>query len=137
MKTAMSPLARTETILVVDDEPLVLHLAKMMLERFGYNVVIAASGKEALRLFEKWPDVQVDLALLDLVMPEMDGVQLADRIHQQRPGLPVLHFSAYSPQDSLRPRFARNLPFIAKPFTSIQLTQKIREVLDKPKSDAE
>jgi len=132
----MSPIPGTETILVVDDESLVLSLANSMLTRFGYNAITAASGKEALRLFEKWPVVQVDLALVDLVMPEMNGVELVERIHKLRPGLPVLYFSAYSAQDTLRPQFARNMPYIAKPFTSLQLTSKIREVLDAGKPDA-
>jgi two-component system OmpR family response regulator len=105
-----------------------------MLKRFGYRVITATSGKEALHLFES---IQVDLALIDLVMPEMDGVDVVERIHDLRPGLPVLFFSAYSDDDSLRPMFARGVPFIAKPFTSLQLTQKIREVLDRPKADAE
>jgi two-component system cell cycle sensor histidine kinase/response regulator CckA len=135
-QAAMSPTPGTETILVVDDEPLVLSLANSMLTRFGYNAITAASGKEALRLFDKWPTVEVDLALVDLVMPEMNGVDLVERIHQLRPGLPVLYFSAYPAHDTLRPKFARYMPYIAKPFTSLQLTSKIREVLDAGKSDA-
>jgi len=133
----MSPTGGTETILVVDDDQMVLRLADSMLKRFGYRVITATSGKEALRLFEKSPDIEVDLALVDLVMPEMSGVELAERIHKLRPGLPVLHFSSYSEDDSLRPTFAKGVPFIAKPFTSLQLTKKIREMLDKPKVDAD
>jgi CheY-like chemotaxis protein len=63
-----------------------------MLTRFGYRVIAAASGKEALRLFEKSLDIEVDLALVDLVMPEMDGVEVVERIHELHPGLPVLFF---------------------------------------------
>ena len=134
---AMSPTGRRETILVVDNEQLVLGLADSMLTRYGYRVIAAASGKEALRVFEKSPDIEVHLALVDLVMPEMDGLEVVERIHELCPGLPILYFSAYSEDDSLRPMFARGAPFIAKPFTSLQLTQKIREVLDTPKADAE
>ena len=126
-----------KTILVVDDDQMTLRLAESMLKRFGYRVITSTSGKEALRLFEKSPDIEVHLALVALIMPEMSGVELVDRIHKLRPGLPVLHFSSYSEDDSLRPMFARGVPFIAKPFTSLQLTQKIREVLDPPKSEAE
>ena len=133
----MSPTDGTETILVVDDDQMVLRLADSMLKRFGYRVITATSGKEALRLFEKSPDIEVHLALVDLVMPEMSGVELVERIHKLRPGLPVLHFSSYSEDDSLRPTFAKGVPFIAKPFTSLQLTKKIREMLDNPKVDAE
>ena len=130
----MSRTGQTATILVVDDNQMVLRLADSMLTRFGYTVVTAASGEEALRLFE---NILVDLALVDLVMPEMDGIELVERIHELHPDLPLLYFSAYSENDSLRPMFARGAPFIAKPFTSLQLTQKIREVLDTPKSEAE
>jgi two-component system, cell cycle sensor histidine kinase and response regulator CckA len=130
----MSPTGRTETILVADDDRMVLGLADSMLTRFGYTVVTAASGEEALRLFE---NIQVDLALVDLVMPEIDGVEFVERIHELRPGLPVLFFSAYSEDEPLRPMFARGVPFLANPFTSLQLTQKIREILDMPKADAE
>src|SRR5947209_7874478 len=132
----MSPTGRTETILVVDDEPMVRGLADTMLTRFGYTVITAANGKEALRLFEKSPNIEIDLALVDVVMPEMSGVELVESIQKLRPRLPVLFFSAYS-EDSLRPIFTKGVPFIAKPFTSLQLTQKIREVLDHLKADAD
>jgi two-component system cell cycle sensor histidine kinase/response regulator CckA len=130
----MSP--TTETILVVDDEPLVLSLATAMLTRFGYNVITAADGRDALRLFEKWPTIEVDLALVDLVMPVLNGVETVEGIHKLRPGLPILYFSAYSDREGLRPSFARDLPYISKPFTSLQLTKRIREVLDSGKTDA-
>ena len=129
----MSPTSHSETILVVDDEELVLSLTNSMLSRFGYNVITANDGKAALRLFELWPDAEVDLALVDLVVPDMNGVQLAERILELRPALPILFFSAYSDQELLRPVFARGLPYIAKPFTSLQLNKRIREVLDRPK----
>jgi two-component system, cell cycle sensor histidine kinase and response regulator CckA len=134
---AMSPTGQVETILVVDDDKMVLGLADSMLTRFGYRVITAASGKEALRLFEKSPAVEVRLALIDLVMPEMSGIEVVQQIHKLRPGLPVLFFSGYCEDDSVRPMFARGVPFIAKPFTSLQLTRKLRELLDVPKADAE
>jgi CheY-like chemotaxis protein len=128
----MSPTGRTETILVVDDDRMVLGLADSMLTRFGYTVVTAGNSDDALRLFE---NIKVDLTLVDLVMPKVSGVELVERIHELCPGLPVLFFSAYSEEDSSRPMFGTGVPFIAKPFTSLQLTQKIREVLDMPKAN--
>ena len=85
----MSPERRTETILVVDDEQMVLGLADSMLTRFGYRIIIAASGKAALLLL---PNIEVDLALVDLVMPEMNGEELVGRIDELRPGLPATQF---------------------------------------------
>ena len=125
----------SEIILVVDDELAVLSLTQMMLARYGYGVLVASSGKEALRLFEVWPDIHVDLMLVDLVMPGMNGMELVEKIRGFRPNLPFLYFSGYSDQEPLRPGFDRSVPFIAKPFTSIQLTNRVREILDKPMSD--
>jgi CheY-like chemotaxis protein len=121
----------TETILVVDDHTIVLTLADVMLRRSGYNVLITHSGDEALRLFEVSPDQRVDVAILDIVMPGMDGFELAERLRIIRPMLPVLYMSAY-PASELQPEPMRNVPFLAKPFTSLALRAKIRETLDQP-----
>ena len=129
----MPPQPGAETILVVDDEIAVLSLTTMMLTRYGYTVITAASGKEALHLFEVWPDLHIDLLLVDVLMPGMNGVEVAAAILKLRRDLPVLYFSAYSDHEPLRPVHARRLPYIAKPFTSLQLTRRIREVLDEPK----
>lgn len=120
----------TETILVVDDETIVLSLAQSMLSRYGYTAITAHSGDEALHFFEVWPDQQVDIAVLDIVMPMMDGFELAERLHAIRPVLPVLYMSAYSARAELRPEHTRGVPFLAKPFTSVSLIRKIREMLD-------
>src|SRR5438067_160273 len=103
----MPPLPGTETVMVVDDEFAVISLTQSMLTRYGYSVIAAASGAEALHLFEVWPDLHVDLLLVDLVMPCMSGIELAERITALRPGLPVLYFSAYSDQEPLRPKASR------------------------------
>jgi two-component system cell cycle sensor histidine kinase/response regulator CckA len=123
----------SETIVIVDDEATVLSLTGLMLGRQGYKAIAAPSAKEALRLFEAEPRLEVDLLMVDIVMPEMNGIELASRVQTIRPGLPVLFFSAYSEQEILRPVIARNIPFIAKPFTSLQLTKKIRDLLDTAK----
>ena len=126
----MPPLPGTETILVIDDERLVLSLTHAMLTRYGYAVLTAMSGSEAVGLFNNWPAIEIDLLLVDLLMPGMGGSETVKRIHEIRPGLPVLYVSAYSEMESLRPQYARGVPYLAKPFTSLQLTDKIREVLD-------
>jgi two-component system cell cycle sensor histidine kinase/response regulator CckA len=134
--TNMPPKPGTETILVVDDEIAVLSLTTMMLTRYGYSVITAASAQEALHLFEVWPDLHIDLLLVDVIMPVMNGVELAANIRKVRPELRVLYFSAYSDQETLRPVFSRRLPYIAKPFTSLQLTNRVREVLDNPQTSS-
>lgn len=132
----MPPLPGAETILVIDDEHLVLSLTHAMLTRYGYTVLTAMSGAEALALFSNWPEVEVDLLLVDLIMPGMSGEETVRRISELRPGIAVLYFSAYSEMESLRPQYARGVPYIAKPFTSLQLSKKIREVLDAGSADA-
>ena len=131
----MPPLPGTETILIVDDEASVASLSALMLQRYGYETITAPSALEALHLFEIWPDLEVDLVMIDIIMPDMNGIELEARLGSIRPGLPVLYFSAYSDQELLRPIIARGIPFISKPFTSIQLTRKIREVLDSTKAE--
>ena len=125
----------TETILVVDDESIILSLAQSMLGRYGYTVLTAHSGDEALHFFEVWPDQQVDIAVLDIVMPMMDGFELGERLRAIRPTVPILYMSAYSARAELRPDYTRGVPFIAKPFTSVSLIRKIREMLDRPQEN--
>jgi two-component system cell cycle sensor histidine kinase/response regulator CckA len=132
----MDRLSGTETVLVVDDESIGLSLAHAMPTRYGYGVVTANSGDEALRLFQKWPDLRVDIAVVDIVMPTMDGFELIKRIRKLRPQLPIIYISAYSENSDLRPDEFRDVPYLPKPFTSLKLTAKIREVLDSPRSDA-
>src|SRR5882724_11577325 len=122
-----------ETILVVDDDAEMLGLTQMMLTRAGFNVLIAGSGKEAIKLLETLPDLAVDLLLVDLIMPGMNGNELVDHVLKMRPGLPFVYCSAYPNQPILQSILARGIPYIAKPFTSVQLADKIREVLYKPR----
>ena len=120
----------SETVLVVDDEFSVLSLAHAMLRRYGYTVIGANSAAEALRLFKVWHDLEVDLALVDIVMSEMDGFELAERLLKIRPGLPIVYISAYAENEQSIPSPAGDLPFLAKPFTAQQLGAKVRAVLD-------
>jgi two-component system cell cycle sensor histidine kinase/response regulator CckA len=129
------PQTGNETILVVDDEIIILHLTKLMLERYGYIVLEAQSGAEALRFFEVSPEQHVDAAILDIVMPRMDGFELAERLRALRPVLPILYTSGYSERPELRPEKARDVPYLAKPFTSVTLMRKLREILGMPKLD--
>jgi CheY-like chemotaxis protein len=119
----------TETILLVDDEVTIRTVVPIMLTRYGYEVIVASSGEEALRLFEQ-PNFRVDLLLVDVAMPGMNGVELAEHVNGLHPALPVLYCSAYSSDEKLRPKIARGLRFLPKPFSSLQLTQAIRDALD-------
>ena len=132
----MAILEGVETVLVVDDETFMLSLAELMLARLGYTVLTATRGDEVLHMIEVWPDLKIDVAVIDVVMPLMDGFELAERMRKIRPRRPILYMSAYPEKAELRPEQTRNIPFVPKPFTSLKLAGKIREVLDTPQSRA-
>ena len=122
----------TETILVVDDELMVLAMTHAMLSRYGYPAIPATSGKQALDLLQRWTDLKIHLALIDVVMRDMDGPELAAEIHRIRPELPVLYMTGFVDQHQLL--MAQNQPVVYKPFTSVALIKRIRQVLDRPQS---
>jgi two-component system cell cycle sensor histidine kinase/response regulator CckA len=136
MDSPMALLEGSETVLVVDDELFVLSVAQDILTRHGYRVLIASNGQEALHLAKSWPDMKIDVALLDIVMPLITGPELALELQKIRPKLPVIFISAYPEIAEHRPPDLRHLQFVAKPFTSLKLVSKIREVLDSPLSKA-
>jgi len=130
----VATLEGSETVLVVDDETFMLSLAHAMLARHGYTVLTATGAQEVLHMFEIWPDLKIDVAVLDIVMPGMDGFELAEQIRKTRPRLPILYMSAYPEKAELRPEKTRNIPFVPKPFSSLTLVGKIRSMLDKPRA---
>lgn len=127
-------MAETETILVVDDELPVLSVVQVMLTHQGYRAIVASSGSEAIRLLEAWQDLALDLALIDVIMPEMSGIETAERVRQLRPQLPILLMSGFADNRKGWPESARNLPIIPKPFTAFPLAQAIREILGEPRT---
>ena len=123
-----------ETILVVDDEAEVVAMVREMLEGKGYRILEALSGEEALRVAASHANA-IDLLLTDIVMPEMSGYALAQRLGRQRPEIKILYMSGFTlvlaHQAVLEeePGLEPGTPIIAKPFTIERLTQKVREVL--------
>lgn len=120
-----------ETILVVEDGDAVRNLVCRMLVQSGYRVLEACDGREALRVCEMHPE-PIQLVLTDLVMPYMKGAELAERLGRSYPGLRILLMSGYTDEPAVQ-RLGRNsVGFLAKPFTSVDLVEKVREVLDAP-----
>jgi PAS domain S-box-containing protein len=122
----------SETILLVEDEPMVRNLTRNVLERFGYHVIDAESGAAAL---EKWRDstTPVDLLLTDLVMPGgMSGRELADELLSRQPSLRVIYTSGYSP-DALDHQLplCPGRKFLPKPCSATDLASSVRCVLDE------
>jgi CheY-like chemotaxis protein len=112
------------SILVADDDALVLMNTVAMLEDLGHTVFAASSGAEALEILDREP--QVDLVVTDQAMPKMTGVQLAEAARGERPGLPVLLATGYAelPIDA-----APGLPRLAKPFLQAELARAIGDVM--------
>ena len=116
-----------ETIMVVEDDERVRELVRLMLESKGYRVVAAAGAEEAERLCTD----DVDLLLTDVVMPEVNGRALAERLSATAPRLRILFMSGYSDEAVYRHgEISPNASFIEKPFTDRTLARKVREVLD-------
>jgi len=122
----------TETVLLVEDEDTVRTLAREILGMNGYTVLEARHGREALLISEAHRG-PIHLMLTDVVMPEMNGRELADRLHPLRPGTRVLYMSGYTDNAlGLRGVLEERIAFLQKPFTPEILSRKIREVLDAP-----
>ncbi len=119
-----------ETILFVEDEPIVRDVATKILSRLGYTLLAAPSGDEALYLFERQSG-KIDLLLTDVILTDMDGRQLATKLIQHKPDLRVLYTSGYSKNIlAAQGELPEGIAFLAKPYTPQTLSRKVREVLD-------
>jgi DNA-binding NtrC family response regulator len=120
-----------ETILVVDDDAGLRHLAKSGLQQRGYDVVLAESGDRALELMREEARA-VDLVVLDLAMPGLPGEKVLEALHRMRPDLPVIISSGYSSVESQSSWVAAGASaFVGKPYRIQDLALKLREVLDR------
>jgi len=121
----------TETILLVEDEPLVLELAQRTLQQLGYNVLPCASPDDALRVFGEYQS-RIELLVTDLVMPRMNGKELAGRISALSPGVSVLFSSGYGEHIIAKQGIIDDgLHFIGKPYRPRELAIKVRCLLDQ------
>ncbi|MFC1834183.1 ATP-binding protein [Thermodesulfobacteriota bacterium] len=126
-----------ETVLIVEDEEVVLELACEMLEMVGYKMLKAGTPAEALRISEHH-DEPIDLLLTDVVLPQMDGRSLFHRLSRTRPETKVLYMSGYTDDAIVRHGvLERDVHFLQKPFTLDNLLGKIREVLDGQPEESE
>jgi two-component system, cell cycle sensor histidine kinase and response regulator CckA len=116
-------------VLLVDDEAPIRKLVRCALENSNCEVLEAASGPEAVDLFPYY-EPQIALLLTDIMMPGMQGDELAELLTELHPGLPVLFISAYCPQ--IRPS-VRHFACLAKPFDLAALTCKVNEILRHPR----
>lgn len=122
-----------EVILLVEDDDMLRKLGVAVLRRYGYEVLEASLPAEALLLVEKYQG-KVDLVLTDVVMPQMSGRELGERIKKWHPGVKVLYMSGYTDNSIAHHGVLEpGLDFLQKPFSVEGLARKVREVLDKEK----
>ncbi len=122
----------SETLLLVEDDERTRSLMRRVLEAKGYGVLEAAEPRDALARSAHYPG-RIDLLVSDVVMPEMTGGELADRLTGLRPGLRVLLLSGHSGEVLVRYGVVpERYDFLQKPFAPTDLTRKVRDVLDRP-----
>lgn len=128
-KDLPSPAAGDETVLLVDDEDMIIDIGKQMLQNIGYKVLTARSGMEAIGIYQRYGE-QVRLVILDMVMPHMSGAETLKRLKEINGNIKVIVSSGYDlvPDKPILPG-SEQPRFIQKPFNLTRLSQLVREVL--------
>ena len=118
-----------KTILLIDDDDMVADVGEQILNNSGYGVVSAKSGKEAIEVYKANQD-RIDMAILDMILPDMGGMDTYDRLKEINPGIKVLLASGYDIDSQASDIMKRGCDgFIQKPFNMSELLEKIREIL--------
>jgi two-component system, cell cycle sensor histidine kinase and response regulator CckA len=122
----------SETVLVVEDNPIIGMFIQQDLESLGTHVLLAAEPDEAFHILREKKDTKLDLLLTDVIMPQMSGKELADKIQATHGDLKILFMSGYA-ADYLGTRgiLAAGISFLEKPFDKPRLARKVRDVLDQ------
>ena len=129
-ETKQPAAAGRETVLLVEDEPMVRALAREVLEQYGYTVISAADGQEGLDICKAFAG-RIDLIITDVVMPRMSGRELAESVASVRPDARILYMSGFTDDAIVRHGMLdKDFPFIQKPFSPELLASKTRELLD-------
>ncbi len=123
-------LTGTARILLVEDEDAVRTFSSRALLNKGYEMLEAESGEDALSVMAEQEDKYIDLLITDVIMPNMDGPTLAQRMRQDSPGLKIIFISGYT-EEKLKEHMGENIWFLPKPFTLKQLAAKVKEALEE------
>ena len=128
--TIENPDGDKELILIIDDEALIVALAKRMLTDAGYRVVAASEPFHALEIFKQLHE-EVDLVILDFTLPIMDGSEVFEELRKIRPSVAVMLSSGFAEQEKVRAMLAQGLRgFLPKPYTQAKLLLQVRSTLD-------
>lgn len=120
----------SETILLIDDEVMILDIGSRMLEGLNYKVMTAVGGEQGLQIYNKHQD-RIDLVILDMIMPDLSGKETFHALRRINPSVRVLLSSGYSLDDQAREIIQNGCKgFIQKPFTMVELSKKIRKSLE-------
>jgi two-component system cell cycle sensor histidine kinase/response regulator CckA len=120
------------TILLVEDDPVVRHVVRLLLELEGNSVLEAKDGEDALAVVKGY-DGPLDLLLTDVMMPGLSGAEVCDRVREGRPGLPTLFISGFYPEAVFPDqRLPEGSAFLAKPFMPEELVDAVDELLGLP-----
>ncbi|MFH1292922.1 MAG: response regulator [Pseudomonadota bacterium] len=118
-----------ETVLLIDDDEMVVDVGERLLKNSGYDVVSAKTGKEGIEVFRE-SHGRIDMVILDMILPDMGGGDTYDRLKEINPGIKVLLASGYDIDYQGRDIMERGCDgFIQKPFNMSDLLEKIREIL--------
>ena len=129
-----NPAGTKELILIIDDEALIVTLAKRMLTDAGYRVVTSAEPFQALEIFKQLKD-DVDLIILDFTLPIMDGSEVFDALRKIKPNVAVMLSSGFAEQEKVRAMLSQGLRgFLPKPYTQEKLLSQVRSTLDAIRS---
>ena len=127
----MAALGGSETVLIVEDDDGLRKLSQKILQQRGYRVLAAENGEDAMRI-SKEHEGPIDLMITDVVMPKMNGREVAERLQPLHPQMKVIYMSGYTDNAIAHHGvLAPGLNFLEKPFSPGVLARKVREVLDK------
>jgi len=131
LETSDSICRGSETILLVDDEEMVLEVSVQLFETLGYTVLAAQNGEEAIEIYQR-NQHKIDLVIMDMIMPNMSGGETYDRLKEINPDIQVILSSGYSINGQAREILTRGcVGFIQKPFSMQDMSLRLREILDK------
>lgn len=117
-----------DTLLIVDDEPLITELFDQFMTKRGFHVVTASSAAEALEIVDS-PDVAIDLVITDMTMPQMDGLTLARELSHRAPALPVMLATGHAASMETAEGLTNVVAVVRKPYQNRVLAELIRETL--------